>query len=72
VSNFGSEQRGEPMEALIDYMRTSIHVEVNTSRNDITNGFNITYLLIAGTDAVRSEVTKCTQNFTGSKNYHSR
>jgi len=35
--------RGEPMEALIDYMRTSIKVEVNTSRNDITNGFNITY-----------------------------
>jgi polysaccharide chain length determinant protein (PEP-CTERM system associated) len=36
-------QRGEPMETLIDYMRNSIHVEVNTSRNDITNGFNITY-----------------------------
>ena len=36
-------QRGEPMEALIEYMRTSIKVEVNTSRNDITNGFNITY-----------------------------
>ncbi|HEV2827132.1 MAG TPA: GNVR domain-containing protein [Pyrinomonadaceae bacterium] len=36
-------QRGEPMETIIDYMRTSIHVEVNTSRNDITNGFNITY-----------------------------
>ncbi len=36
-------QRGEPMEMLIDYMRTSIKVEVNTSRNDITNGFNITY-----------------------------
>jgi polysaccharide chain length determinant protein (PEP-CTERM system associated) len=35
--------RGEPMEALVDYMRTSIKVEVNTSRNDITNGFNITY-----------------------------
>ena len=35
--------RGEPMELLIDYMRKSIHVEVNTSRNDITNGFNITY-----------------------------
>ena len=35
--------RGEPMELLIDYMRTSIKVEVNTSRNDITNGFNITY-----------------------------
>lgn len=37
------KQRGEPMEVLIDYMRTSIKVEVNTSRNDITNGFNITY-----------------------------
>ena len=36
-------QRGEPMEMLIDYMRMSIKVEVNTSRNDITNGFNITY-----------------------------
>ena len=36
-------QRGEPMEMLIDYMRKSIKVEVNTSRNDITNGFNITY-----------------------------
>jgi polysaccharide chain length determinant protein (PEP-CTERM system associated) len=37
------KQRGEPMEALIDYMRASIKVAVNTSRNDITNGFNITY-----------------------------
>jgi protein tyrosine kinase modulator len=37
------QQRGEPMEMLIDYMRASIKVEVNTSRNDITNGFNITY-----------------------------
>lgn len=36
-------QRGEPMELLVDYMRTSIKVEVNTSRNDITNGFNINY-----------------------------
>jgi polysaccharide chain length determinant protein (PEP-CTERM system associated) len=35
--------RGEPMEVLIEYMRKSITVEVNTSRNDITNGFNITY-----------------------------
>src|SRR5213594_454509 len=35
--------RGEPTELLIDQMRTSIKVEVNTSRNDITNGFNITY-----------------------------
>lgn len=37
------KQRGEPMEALVEYMRLSIKVEVNTSRNDITNGFNITY-----------------------------
>ena len=36
-------QRGEPMESLIDMMRNSIKVEVNTSRNDITNGFNITF-----------------------------
>jgi polysaccharide chain length determinant protein (PEP-CTERM system associated) len=36
-------QRGEPMEVVIDYMRASIKVEMNTSRNDITNGFNITY-----------------------------
>ncbi|HEX6730565.1 MAG TPA: GNVR domain-containing protein [Pyrinomonadaceae bacterium] len=35
--------RGEPMEVIIDMMRTDINVEVNTSRNDITNGFNIYY-----------------------------
>ena len=35
--------RGEPMESIIDMMRRDIKVEVNTSRNDITNGFNITY-----------------------------
>src|SRR5713226_2114984 len=35
--------RGEPMETLIDAMRKQIKVEVNTSRNEITNGFNITY-----------------------------
>src|SRR5260370_31166746 len=35
--------RGEPMELLIDQMRKQIKVEVNTSRNDITNAFNITY-----------------------------
>src|SRR5258705_869989 len=34
--------RGEPMELIIDMMRRDIKVEVNTSRNDITNGFNIT------------------------------
>jgi succinoglycan biosynthesis transport protein ExoP len=35
--------RGEPMEVMIDIMRNNIKVEVNTSRNDITNGFNIAY-----------------------------
>jgi protein tyrosine kinase modulator len=35
--------RGEPMELLIDHMRKDINVEVNTSRNEITNGFNISY-----------------------------
>jgi protein tyrosine kinase modulator len=35
--------RGEPMESIIDTMRKDIKVEVNTSRNDITNGFNITF-----------------------------
>jgi polysaccharide chain length determinant protein (PEP-CTERM system associated) len=34
--------RGEPMESIIDMVRKDIKVEVNTSRNDITNGFNIT------------------------------
>src|SRR5216110_142268 len=35
--------RGEPMELIIDQIRKQIKVEVNTSRNDITNAFNITY-----------------------------
>ena len=35
--------RGEPMELMIEMMRNSINVEINTSRNDITNGFNISY-----------------------------
>ena len=35
--------RGEPTELLVDYMRKSIKVEVNTSRHEITNGFNITF-----------------------------
>src|SRR5215471_21354963 len=35
--------RGEAMEVIIDQMRKSIKVEVNTTRNEITNGFNITY-----------------------------
>src|SRR6266516_7674371 len=35
--------RGEPTELLIDQMRKESKVEVNTSRNDITNGFHIPY-----------------------------
>jgi polysaccharide chain length determinant protein (PEP-CTERM system associated) len=35
--------RNEPMEMIIDRMRRDIKVELNTSRNDITNGFNISY-----------------------------
>jgi polysaccharide biosynthesis transport protein len=35
--------RGEPMESIIDRMRRDIKVEPNTTRNDITNGFNLTY-----------------------------
>jgi protein tyrosine kinase modulator len=35
--------RGAPMETIIEMMRKDISVEVNTSRNDITNGFNIRY-----------------------------
>lgn len=36
-------RRGEAMEVIIDQMRKGINVKVNTSRNDITNGFNISY-----------------------------
>ena len=35
--------RGEAMESVIAMMRRDINVDVNRSRNDITNGFNITY-----------------------------
>jgi len=35
--------RGEAMETVIATMRDDIKVEVNTSRNDITNGFNISF-----------------------------
>jgi len=35
--------RGEAMESVIEKMRKDIRVEVNTSRNDITNGFIIAY-----------------------------
>ncbi|HTG95270.1 MAG TPA: GNVR domain-containing protein [Pyrinomonadaceae bacterium] len=41
---YASERsRGEPMEAVIDTMRHDIKVAVNTSRNDITNAFNISF-----------------------------
>jgi polysaccharide chain length determinant protein (PEP-CTERM system associated) len=35
--------RGEPMESLIEMMRRDIAVQVNTSRNDITDGFDIKF-----------------------------
>jgi protein tyrosine kinase modulator len=35
--------RGEAMESVIEKIRRDIRVEVNTSRNDITNGFIIAY-----------------------------
>ena len=35
--------RGEPMESVIDMMRDDIKVNLNTSRNDITNGFDISF-----------------------------
>src|ERR1051325_5922937 len=35
--------RGEPVESVIEMMRRDVNVKVNTTRNDITNGFNITY-----------------------------
>jgi polysaccharide chain length determinant protein (PEP-CTERM system associated) len=35
--------RGEPIESIIDMMRKDVNVKVNTTRNDITNGFNISY-----------------------------
>src|SRR5678815_1657948 len=48
--------RGEPMESIIMMMRKDIKVEVNTSRNDITNGFNITF---------RNREPRITQAVTG-------
>ncbi len=35
--------RGLPMEVVIDNIRQDIKVEVNTTRNDVTNGFNIRF-----------------------------
>jgi polysaccharide biosynthesis transport protein len=47
VAKYGIYQterlRGEPMESIIEKVRKDIKVEINTSRNDITNGFNIIY-----------------------------
>ncbi|HEX6650591.1 MAG TPA: Wzz/FepE/Etk N-terminal domain-containing protein [Pyrinomonadaceae bacterium] len=41
---YSSERaRGEPMETVINTMHSDINVAVNTSRNDITNGFNISF-----------------------------
>lgn len=35
--------RGEPMESIIGMIRNDIKVDVNTARNDITNGFDISF-----------------------------
>lgn len=35
--------RKEPMESIIDRIRDDIKVDVNTTRNDITNGFDISF-----------------------------
>lgn len=35
--------RGEPMESIIGRIRNDIKVDVNTTRNDITNGFDISF-----------------------------
>jgi|SRR5689334_15041552 len=35
--------RGEPIEGVVELMRRDVNVKVNTTRNDITNGFNISY-----------------------------
>lgn len=69
-------RRGEPMEEIISTMRDDIKVEVNTSRNDITNGFNIRYRGVdpRTTQAVTAELagkyideqTKNTVNSTAS------
>ena len=37
------KRRGEPMESIIGMIRNDIKVDVNTSRNDITNGFDISF-----------------------------
>jgi len=35
--------RGEPMESVVDMMRNDIKVNINTTRNEITNGFDISF-----------------------------
>ena len=35
--------RGEPMESIITRIRNDIKVDINTTRNDITNGFDISF-----------------------------
>jgi polysaccharide chain length determinant protein (PEP-CTERM system associated) len=35
--------RGDSMESIVEQMRKDIKVELNTTRNDITNGFNLSY-----------------------------
>src|ERR1043165_2443618 len=35
--------RGDSMESVVEQMRKDIKVELNTTRNDITNGFNLSY-----------------------------
>src|ERR1041384_5084798 len=35
--------RGESTEGIIELMRKDVNVKVNTTRNDITNGFNLSY-----------------------------
>jgi succinoglycan biosynthesis transport protein ExoP len=39
----GERLRGEPMESVIGTIRRDINVAVNRSRNDITDGFNISF-----------------------------
>lgn len=36
-------QRGEPMESIVAMIQNDIKVDVNTTRNDITNGFDISF-----------------------------
>ena len=66
---------GEPMESVIDRMRRDIKVELNTTRNDITNGFNITYRgrdprttqIVTGELASKSINAQATAGTTASK-----